>query len=247
MKKLIAALVLVLLIAAGAFWFLFTGASVDDAKEMVQKVNPFARNSVILALEKKAIVGDLDAQLKLAHAYASGEVKGGVNHKKALEWYYKAAQQGNVKAQVAIGQMYEKGLGIGQDHFRAAEWFRVAAGPGKDADAQFSLGQMYASGRGVPNDYDKAVHFYRLAADQGHPAAQFLMGAMYGEGWGVKKNPVEAYKWFLLAMDNEEAVIAVNKKYNPTARRNALAAKMNRSQIEEADAAAEAWRRAHKR
>ena len=247
MKKLVAALFLVLAIAAGAFWFLFTGTTMEEAKEMAQKANPFASRSQITALEKKASTGDLNAQLEVARLYAAGAGKGGKDYKKALEWYYKAAQQGNPKAQLEIGRMYEKGLGIGQDNFRAAEWFRVAAGPGKNADAQFALGQMYAAGRGVPNDYDKAVHFYGLAANQGHPAAQFLMGAMYGEGWGVKKDPVEAYKWFSLAMDNEEAVLAVNKKYDPTARRNALGAKMNRSQIDEAEKAAEAWRRARKR
>ena len=244
MKKLVAALFLVLLIAAGAFWSLFTGFGVEDAKKAAKD---FMGGGEVTALEKKADSGDRSAQVEVARLYARGEKGAKKNPKKALEWFYKAAKQGDPAAQLEIGRMYEKGEGVSQDNFRAAEWFRVAAGPGKNAEAQFILGQMYASGRGVPNDYDKAVHFYQLSADQGHAGAQFLMGAMYSEGWGVKQDYVEAYKWFALAMDKEEAALAINKKYDPTARRNAIAAKMNRAQISEAESMADVWRKAHKR
>lgn len=244
MKKLVAALILVMLIAVGGFWSLFTGFSIEDAKEMAKKV--MDRKAAISDLEKKAGAGNLKSQVEIAKRYASGEGGAPKDYKKALTWFYKAAKQGDPTAQLEIGKMYEKGQGIGQDNFRAAEWFRVAAGPGKNADAQFALGQMYATGRGVPNDYNKAVHFYGLAANQGHAAAQFLLGAMHSEGWGVKKNYVESYKWFALAMDNEDAALAVSSKYDATGRRNALAAKMNRAQISEAEKAAEAWRQARK-
>ena len=50
--------------------------------------------------------------------------------KKAVEWYKKAAKQGNMWAQHNLGYCYEYGEGIRKNHKKAVEWFTKAAEQG---------------------------------------------------------------------------------------------------------------------
>ena len=85
---------------------------------------------------------------------------------EALQWYRRAAEQGDADAQNNLGTMYAKGQGVPQDDTEAAKWFRRAADQG-DADAQYNLGNMYAEGRGVPQDYTLAYTWLNLSAAAG--------------------------------------------------------------------------------
>ena len=51
---------------------------------------------------------------------------------KAVEWYRKAAEQGNAISQANLGRMYENGYGIEQDKTKAVEWYRKAAEQGNE-------------------------------------------------------------------------------------------------------------------
>ena len=72
--------------------------------------------------------------------------------KLAVEWYTKAAMQGDTRAQYNLGVMYEKGLGVIEDAKVAVEWYTKAAMQGV-AKAQLNLGIMYYSGDGVIEDF----------------------------------------------------------------------------------------------
>jgi hypothetical protein len=73
------------------------------------------------------------AQSNLGAMYDKGE---GVsqNYPKALNWYRKAADQGNSMAQYNIGFMYASGHGVQQDDVTAHFWFSLSAAQG-DEDA----------------------------------------------------------------------------------------------------------------
>ena len=43
-----------------------------------------------------------------------------------MQWYRKAAEQGDAVAQSNLGTMYDKGRGVPQDFVRAHMWFNVA-------------------------------------------------------------------------------------------------------------------------
>ena len=88
-----------------------------------------------------------------------------------MQWYRRAAEQGNAMAQNNLGVMYAEGKGVPQDDKAAVQWYRRAAEQG-DADAQNNLGMMYHKGEGVLQDYKTAAQWYRRAAEQGHAAAQ---------------------------------------------------------------------------
>ncbi|MDE4699657.1 tetratricopeptide repeat protein, partial [Klebsiella pneumoniae] len=65
------------------------------------------------------------------------------NKQTAVEWYRKAADQGDATAQFFLGFAYATGEGVRQDKQTAVEWYRKAADQGY-AKAQFLLGVAYA-------------------------------------------------------------------------------------------------------
>jgi len=56
------------------------------------------------------------------------------DYRKALEWYTKAAKQGNMNGQMNLGLMYEHGRAVKQDYAAAYDWYQKAAQQG-NADA----------------------------------------------------------------------------------------------------------------
>jgi TPR repeat protein len=102
---------------------------------------------------------------------------------------------------------------------------------------QTYLGYMYETGRGVPQDYHLAAYWYRLAAEQGDIRAQHLLGLLYDRGQGVPLDYVEAHKW--LNLSAARAGRADRDYY--VRMRNAVASKLTRAQIYEAQRRARDW------
>jgi TPR repeat protein len=181
---------------------------------------------------KAAEQGDAGAQFFLGIAYAAGR---GVpeDDAEAAKWYRKAAEQGDTNAQTRLGIMYEGGHGLPEDRAEAAKWYRKAAEQG-DAWTQTRLGFVYEHGLGVPKDNAEAAKWYRKAAEQGQADAQWSLGVAYAIGQGVPQNYVQAYSWFSLA--------AASGYDNASKTRDALAQRMTREQIAEAQMIAAAFR-----
>ncbi len=92
------------------------------------------------------------------------------NFVEALDWYYKAAAQGNPNAQENIGYLYQHGLGVETDYAEAETWYYKAAGQG-NSNAENQLGYMNQYGLGIPPDFAQALAWYHTAADQGNHTA----------------------------------------------------------------------------
>lgn len=130
-------------------------------------------------------------------------------YEKAVEWYCKAAVQGDAFAQNNLGQMYKNGLGISSVELPikdelAIECFRLAAAQDNTA-AQYNLGFMYEENRGVssleqPQKDEKAVEWYRIAAAKGNVHAQFALGFMYHRRRGISslepQHAEKAVEWY---------------------------------------------------
>jgi TPR repeat protein len=123
-----------------------------------------------------------------------------------------------------------------QDYARAAAIFSREAEQGQVA-AQSYLGYMYAQGRGVPQDDVKAAQWLRRAADQGFPAAQFLLGLMVDKGQGVKQDFVEAEVLLDLAVARADP----KERDYWTRVRNAVASKLTRAELAQAQKRALEW------
>ena len=63
-----------------------------------------------------------------------------INYVKAVEWFRKAAEQGNDVAQYNLAMCYERGEGVVKDLAEAVKWYRKAAEQGNDV-AQVILEQ----------------------------------------------------------------------------------------------------------
>jgi TPR repeat protein len=62
-----------------------------------------------------------------------------------MEWYQKAAEQGNAVAQFNIGYLYEYGLGVQKDQSKAMEWYKKAADGGY-IEAKWRLDELELQG-----------------------------------------------------------------------------------------------------
>ena len=119
----------------------------------------------------------------------------------AIEWYFKAAEQGDANAQYSLGIFYEYGgYGVEMDEVEAIKWFRKSAKQ-NNAQAQFELGWCYATGSGVAKDEAEAIKWLRKSAKQNNVDAQFELGRCFATGYGVAKDNVEAKKWYRKAAE----------------------------------------------
>ena len=117
---------------------------------------------------------------------------------QAMEWYQKAAAQGNADADIQIGNLYQQGIGVQQSYAWAMQWYEKAADQG-NADAEFRLGYMYQNGFGVPQSNESngvAMCWFQQAAAQGHVEAEIEIAESYEHGWGVQRDTAEAIKWY---------------------------------------------------
>lgn len=148
-----------------------------------------------------ALQGEPEAQCTLGARYASGE-GGEQDFAKSLEWYTKAAEQGNAKAQWNVAILYARGPGgIAQDMQQAVQWCQQAADQGFAA-AQATLGLMYANGQGVEKDMGQAVALLQQAADQGDAEAEYNLAIMHEQGLPTgTADPKQAFDWFSKAAE----------------------------------------------
>jgi uncharacterized protein len=128
------------------------------------------------------------------------------------------------------------------DDARAVRILGARAGRG-DARAQAALGFMYANGRGVPQNQVEAAIWYRRAADQGNPTAQYMLGLLYDKGMGVPQNDIEAYKWLNLAVAGANP----GERFYWVRIRDAVASKLTRLELADAQWLALEWRAVRER
>eukprot|EP00808_Paulinella_micropora_P021475 g1392.t1 len=109
--------------------------------------------------------------------YSHGEGTRRPNHKKAAEWFRKAASQGHPKAQYRLGSCYFKGEGVVRSNKLACSWWLKAALQGHPW-AQLELGDCYEHGTGVIQSTTAALQWYRKSAAQGDVHAREHLEAL---------------------------------------------------------------------
>ncbi|MCL0046166.1 sel1 repeat family protein [Nitrospinaceae bacterium] len=165
---------------------LVTPVYADDYQEGIDAYDRKDFKTALKKLKPLAEKGHASAQHKLGEMYGNGE---GVpqNHKEAVMWLLKTAEQKNLTAQRLIRSSYH-------------QWHKELAEQG-DSYAQRFLGASYYLGLGVTQNYAEAAKYYKKAAEQGDSVSQVILGAMYEKGKGVSKDFVEAYKWFSISYE----------------------------------------------
>lgn len=182
--------------------------AVQDAQPVVEsphtpvqdQTDPVPSAAISDAQFEAAQRGEPDAQCAMGGRYARGD---GVEQDfaKSLEWYTRAAQQGNATAQWNVAVLLANGEGnIDQDTQKAALWCQKAADQGF-APAQATLGRMYAAGQGVEKDAGKALILFQQAALQGDAEAQYNLAVLQEQGVAGEPNLAQASAWFSKAAE----------------------------------------------
>jgi TPR repeat protein len=112
-----------------------------------------------------------------------------------------------------------------------------------DVDARYQLGTQYADG--APPNAPQAIYWLCLAAREGHVSAQMRLARLYedqpgsgggGAGSGKLSNPGSAYFWYTAAASQGDD--------QAFARREALEARMDESEVAEVKRRATRWQQA---
>lgn len=215
------------LLLCALLWPCLATAGYDEA---VNAYNNGDYKAAATELQQLAKEGNDKAQVMLGVMHKSG-VGMPQDREKALEWFKKAAEQGNTAARTHINVMFNEDLDR-----KAAERLRNSAEHG-DPLAQYTLGGMYEQGSGVQRDYKVAAEWYRKAAEQGEINSQINLGVMYAEGVGVEQDSVQAYKWLNLAAASGNRTAIKN--------RDLLAPVMTDKERKEAQRLAQEWSDKH--
>jgi hypothetical protein len=130
------------------------------------------QSGAIKLARQAAEAGNPMAQLRLAVSYDKGSGVPRDLH-EAVNWYSKAAAQGEPASQAELGSMYEGGVGgVPENWDLAARLYYVSAMQGW-ANGQFLLGRAFEFGIGVPQNREAAIEWFRQAAEQGASRAQY--------------------------------------------------------------------------
>ncbi len=90
--------------------------------------------------------------------------------KEAIEWYRKAAKNGDGESMVRLAQAYGIGNGVDMDVTESFKWFKQAAQAGHP-EGQYQLGLSYAQGYGTSKDVNQAREWLSKAEKNGYPLA----------------------------------------------------------------------------
>ncbi len=134
-------------------------------------------------LQKRAVLGDSDAQFTLSQMYQDGI---GVNKdiQAAIKYYELATAQQELRAEYNLGLIYLEGNGIPADYVKAVTLLRDAAFKGND-HAQYTLANInehgYRNSAGeevIPADPEQATAMYFLASANDYGLAQYRLAEM---------------------------------------------------------------------
>ncbi len=186
-------------------------ASPDASHALSEGIAAYRDKNYSLAFEvlgPLAEAGQVRAQVTLGLMYEQGE---GVarNVAQAVQWFERAAQNGNATLRHDLAVKYFKGEGIPQDYAAAAKWWKLSAADGL-AQSQYDLGVLFYRGLGVEQSYSEAAALYSSAAAKAHPRAQYSLAVMHALGRGVSRDYAKAARWFARAADQGDALSQYN-------------------------------------
>lgn len=153
-------------------------------------------------LKAKADKGDVEALLDMGYMYLYGTDGISIDHKKALEYYTKAAEKKNAVALNNLGSLYFSGIGTEIDYPRAIGYFDEAARLGSD-DAAVNLAIIYL-GSDVKSKNKEDLAKVSKLLEQAQPnnnIAKYLSGYSYMKGFIYKQDYSKAFPLVKAAAD----------------------------------------------
>lgn len=151
---------------------------------------------------KAASLGDTAAMYKLGVILLRGSLGEQPNHREAVGWLKRAAEQAdeeNPHALHELALLYEQPGGqiVPHDPAYSKELYTRAAHLGY-THSQYKLGQCYEYGTlTCPVDPRRSIAWYTKAAEKGHSEAELALSGWYltGSEGVLKQSDSEAYLW----------------------------------------------------
>jgi AcrR family transcriptional regulator len=199
-------------------------------KAQIDAIPP--RTTVDTRLMAMAKAGNANAELAVGLKLLNGDGTA-TNIPSAAYWLKQAALQNQPIAEYWLGTLYERGQGLPKNLAQALQWYAKAAAAG-NAKAMYRLGVGYAEGWGGTPDLTSAAKWFAAAAQYGIVDAQFNLAVLYERGSGVALSLKNAFTWYSIAAAQGDA--------QSKARLDVLAAHMNSSDVEAAQAAASTFK-----
>ncbi|HEY8229466.1 MAG TPA: tetratricopeptide repeat protein [Rhodanobacteraceae bacterium] len=141
------------------------------------------------ALQKQAATGDAAAEAKLGLELM--KTKKPADESAAVDWFRKAAAQGNTDSQFNLGLAYATGAGITRDVPTGLKWMRESLSDGSGTH-MLVYGMLLGSLGG--GSQQEALKWIRKSAEAGAPAGMMFL-AMAEQ----KDDPADARRWMLKA------------------------------------------------
>lgn len=107
--------------------------------------------------------------------HGKGQIEQDFN--EAVQWFRKAAEQGNTHALNNLGICYEEGAGVSRDYAMAKEYYKKSAS-GNHPSAANNLGYIYL----LEKNYEDAIRWFHLASALGSSDALYNLGTVYESG-----------------------------------------------------------------
>jgi TPR repeat protein len=123
--------------------------------EPIIGLEPCALEEFVQRLDRTVEAGNADAQFTRGHSYYHGTEGYPHNHRRALEDFLGAAEDGHANAAVSAGAMLHTGIGVPKDQRRAFELYQAAGELGSKEGWQNVVG-CYTTGEGVPQSLKTA-------------------------------------------------------------------------------------------
>lgn len=194
----------------------YYGLSKND--ELARKFTSVAGNEY----RARATGGDSQSQVlwaDLLYEYDLGKYVEGysfvdedLDDELALEWYLKAADQGNTDAMLAVGAyhrkvnlrrtLWDRELALPSEYEKAFQWLSKAANLG-NLQSMLWLERLYREGEGTQKDLQKSFEWSLRSAKSGSADGQFDVSQKYFSGEGVARDYIKAFVWASIAQQNE--------------------------------------------
>lgn len=143
-------------------------------------------------LEKAEDNGETRSARKLADSLFD------TNPQKALDYYEKAAAQGDHESAYIAAIMYAENVNVRPNQKRMTALLAQAAKSGHAA-AQADYGLLVYQGAGVAQSNEAAAKWFEKSAKGGDAEGQFLYAFTLAKGEGVTQSFEDAYYWLLKA------------------------------------------------
>jgi uncharacterized protein len=148
----------------------------------------------LASLRSRAVAGDAAAQVALGRQlFARGDA---ADKARAVDWFAKAAREGNTAGQWQLGFDEFLGVGTPRDQADGIDMMRRSLADGSVSHMTV-FGMILAHTDGPPKQQAEGVTWLKRGAAGGSTHAMMLLATLRMQGQaGLKRDPARALKWF---------------------------------------------------